>query len=93
MKGIVKLEETPDRPVVIHGVQHVLHPPARLERWPDADRRTRLVFIIRDIEPRVVRELFDAFLGTPRPTGPTARAGRQSAGAVRRAGPLSVATV
>ncbi|MES1155753.1 MAG: GTP-binding protein [Pseudorhodoplanes sp.] len=65
MKGIVRIEETPETPVVIHGVQHILHPPARLERWPDADRRSRLVFIVRDIEPRVISELFDAFLGTP----------------------------
>ena len=71
MKGIVNLEETPETPVVIHGVQHVLHPPARLERWPDADRRSRLVFIVRDIEPRVIGELFDAFLGTPAPGGRT----------------------
>jgi G3E family GTPase len=63
VKGIVKIEETPDRPVVIHGVQHVFHPAAQLEAWPDADRRTRMVFIVRDIEPRVIRELFDAFLG------------------------------
>lgn len=63
VKGIVKIEEEPDRPVVIHGVQHVFHPAAQLEAWPDADRRTRMVFIVRDIEPRVIRELFDAFLG------------------------------
>jgi G3E family GTPase len=75
MKGIVRIEETPDTPVVIHGVQHVLHPPARLERWPDGDdRRSRLVFIVRDIEPRVIRELFDAFLGTPAPERPDAAA-------------------
>jgi len=70
MKGIVKIEETPETPVVIHGVQHVLHPPARLDHWPDADHRSRLVFIVRDIEPRVVSELFDAFLGTPAPGRP-----------------------
>src|SRR4029077_2892019 len=49
-KGIVKLVETPDAPLVVHGVQHILHPPARLPSWPDADHRTRLVFITRDIE-------------------------------------------
>lgn len=70
MKGIVKIEETPETPVVIHGVQHILHPPARLDQWPDDDHRTRLVFILRDIEPRVVNELFDAFLGTPAPGRP-----------------------
>jgi len=63
VKGIVKIEETPETPVVIHGVQHVFHPAAQLPGWPDADRRTRLVFIVRDIEPRVIRELFDALLG------------------------------
>jgi len=63
MKGIVRLAETPDTPVVLHGVQHIFHPAATLPRWPDDDRRTRLVFIVRDIEPRVIRELFDAFLG------------------------------
>jgi G3E family GTPase len=67
LKGVVKLAETPDRPMVIHGVQHVLHPSAMLERWPDGDTRTRLVLITRDIEPRVVRELFAAFLGTAAP--------------------------
>jgi G3E family GTPase len=63
VKGIVKIAETPDTPVVIHGVQHIFHPAAQLPAWPDGDRRTRLVFIVRDIEPRVIRELFDAFLG------------------------------
>ena len=64
VKGIVKLAEMPDRPVVVHGVQHVFHPTARLERWPDDDRRSRIVFITRDLQERTVRELFEAFLGT-----------------------------
>jgi G3E family GTPase len=49
LKGIVGIAESPDRPAVIHGVQHVFHPPAWLERWPADDRRTRLVFISRRI--------------------------------------------
>ena len=36
-------------PVVVQGVQHVLYPPVRLRAWPDADRRSRLVFITRDL--------------------------------------------
>jgi G3E family GTPase len=63
VKGIVKLAEAPDRPVVIHGVQHVFHPPATLAAWPDADHRTRLVFIVNGIEERVIKDLFNAFLG------------------------------
>ena len=65
VKGIVKLAEMPDTPVVVHGVQHVFHPPARLERWPDDDHRSRIVFITRDLPERTVRELFEAFLGKP----------------------------
>ena len=65
LKGVVKLAGEEEAPVVLHAVQHIMHPVARLERWPDADRTTRLVFIVRDIEPYVIRELFNAFLGAP----------------------------
>ena len=70
VKGIVKLAEMPETPVVVHGVQHVFHPTARLERWPDDDHRTRLVFITRDLPERPVRELFDAFTGAIAPDRP-----------------------
>src|SRR5207245_9161260 len=42
LKGIVKLAETPATPVVVHGVQHVLHPVVQLPRWPDGHERTRI---------------------------------------------------
>ena len=63
VKGIVNIAETPGAPVVIHGVQHVFHPPVTLSAWPDADRRTRLVFIVNDTDPRQIEGLFNAFLG------------------------------
>ncbi len=66
VKGVVKLAEQPDRPVVVHAVQHLMHPPAVLERWPDNDRRTRMVFVVRDIDPRTITALFDALLGQGR---------------------------
>jgi G3E family GTPase len=67
LKGIVKIAETPDTPLVIHGVQHVFHPPVTLPAWPDDDRRIRLVFIMSDTDPRAIEDLFDAFLGIARP--------------------------
>jgi G3E family GTPase len=70
LKGIVKIAETPERPLVIHGVQHVMHPPAYLEGWPDADQRTRIVLITRDLEPQAVTRLFDAFLNRSAPDQP-----------------------
>jgi G3E family GTPase len=70
LKGIVQIAEFPEEPLVIHGVQHVMHPPVRLEGWPDADRRTRLVVIARDLEPEAVTRLFDAFAKRPAPDQP-----------------------
>ena len=70
LKGIVKLTEMPETPIVVHGVQHVFHPTARLDRWPDDDHRTRLVFITRDLPERTVRNLFEAFLGVAAPDRP-----------------------
>lgn len=61
VKGIVKLEEDLDRPLVIHGVQHIFHPPYKLEKWPDDDHRSRLVFITRDIAKAQLEDLFSAF--------------------------------
>lgn len=65
MKGIVQLADDPERPVVFHVVQHLMHPPARLDAWPDADRRSRMVFITKDLAPEMVRKMFDAFQGVP----------------------------
>jgi G3E family GTPase len=48
-------------PVVIHGVQHVVHPPSHLERWPDMDRRSRIVFIVRDLQQRDLERSLAAF--------------------------------
>ena len=74
LKGIVCLSDDPDRPVIVHGVQHVFHPPVRLDRWPDRDRSTRLVCILRDLAPDHVEGLWNAFLGNPAPDRPDARA-------------------
>ena len=70
VKGVVKIAEFPDRPVVIHGAQHVFHPTTVLDAWPDGDARTRIVFILKDMEPQVIQALYDAFLGTARPDQP-----------------------
>jgi G3E family GTPase len=60
LKGIVDIAESPERPAVIHGVQHVFHPPAFLARWPSPDRRSRLIFIVREIPRAFVETLLAA---------------------------------
>ena len=65
MKGVIELAEDPDRPLVIHGVQKLLHPPARLPAWPEGPRGTRLVLITFDLPQDYVKRLFAAFMGSP----------------------------
>ncbi|WP_068084380.1 CobW family GTP-binding protein [Polycladidibacter stylochi] len=63
VKGIILVGEHPDQPVVIHGVQHVFHPPARLAKWPDDERQSKLVFIVNGLAEGFVKRMFDAFTG------------------------------
>lgn len=58
IKGILNLAEF-DHPAVIHGVQHVFHPPVLLDAWPSDDRRSRIVFITRDIGEATLRQTLD----------------------------------
>ena len=48
-------------PVVVHGVQHIVHPPVHMKDWPDDDRRSRIVFIVRDIAKAEIAESLSAF--------------------------------
>jgi G3E family GTPase len=57
IKGILNVVGF-DAPVAVHGVQHLFHPPALLPRWPDADRRSRLVFIVKDLSEEEIRKEF-----------------------------------
>ncbi len=61
VKGIIALADDPARPLVVHGVQHVFHPPVRLDAWPDEDHTTRIVFILYDLEPDFIEALWNAF--------------------------------
>jgi len=60
VKGLLDVSGA-DGPVVIHGVQHLVHPPVHLPAWPDGDRRTRLVFIVRDIARAEIERSLAAF--------------------------------
>jgi G3E family GTPase len=62
MKGLVNVGGRAG-PVALNGVQHVFHPPQELKAWPDADRRTRIVFITRNIPREPVARSFAAALG------------------------------
>jgi G3E family GTPase len=61
VKGIINVAEHPTRPIVIHGVQHIFHPPIQLQEWPSEDHRTRIVFITRDIEQDTIEQTLRVF--------------------------------
>jgi G3E family GTPase len=64
VKGILNVADAVT-PVAVHAVQHLVHPPRHLGAWPDADRRSRLVFITRGLDLAVIERSFRAFSGVP----------------------------
>jgi G3E family GTPase len=60
VKGILNVLDVAT-PVVIHGVQHIVHPPSHLARWPDDDRRSRIVFIVRGLDRSLIERSLAAF--------------------------------
>lgn len=50
LKGLVAMADDPNRPMLVHLVQDIFHPPIRLGRWPSDDRRTRIVLIADGID-------------------------------------------
>jgi G3E family GTPase len=66
VKGILNVADAA-APVAVHAVQHLVHPPRHLGAWPDGDRRSRLVFIARGLDPAVIERSFRAFSGVRTP--------------------------
>ena len=60
VKGLLNVNAS-QAPIVIHGVQHCLHAPVHLARWPGSDRHSRLVFILRGLDPAQLRRSFEVF--------------------------------
>ena len=58
VKGIINVADKPDKPAVIHGVQHVFFPVSWLDTWPDDDHSSKLVFITQGLEPRTIENRF-----------------------------------
>jgi G3E family GTPase len=70
LKGLVKIAEEPERPLVLQGVRHVFAEPRRLDAWPDGDARTRLVAIGENLAPDLLAGLYAAFAGQAAPDRP-----------------------
>jgi G3E family GTPase len=59
VKGLVNIAEEPGRPAVIQGAQHLLHTMTWLDRWPDSDHRTRIVFITQGIPRESLKDVIE----------------------------------
>ena len=64
IKGIMNIKNEP-LPFVVHGVQHIFYPPTTLDAWPSDDRRSRLVFITKDLDRARVCEVLDGMFRPP----------------------------
>jgi G3E family GTPase len=60
VKGMLNVV-TRSGPVVIHGVQHLIHPPDHLSEWPDGDHSSRIVFIVRGLSRDLIERSLVAF--------------------------------
>ena len=60
IKGLLNVAGVPG-PVLVNGVRHLVHPPAHLDRWPDADRRSRVVVISNGLRREEVERSLHAF--------------------------------
>jgi len=70
LKGLFKVADRPETPILVEGVQHVFHPPRTLSRWPDADRSTRAVLIVEGVSAREADTLWAVLTNVPRNHGP-----------------------
>lgn len=61
VKGILRVSDS-DSPVVIHGVQHTLHPPVHLRDWPGTLESSTLVFILRGLEASSLQQAFSRYM-------------------------------
>ncbi|MBN9052292.1 MAG: GTP-binding protein, partial [Rhizobiales bacterium] len=60
VKGILDIAGE-ERPVAVHGVQHLVHPPVHLAGWPDGERTSRIVFIVDGLDAKLLKRSFNAF--------------------------------
>ena len=78
MKGLLNVAGVPG-PVLVNGVQHLVHPPAHLDRWPDEDRRSRVVVISSGLDRETIERSLHAFNAIANPVPAAHRTGPRDA--------------
>lgn len=62
VKGILNVAGSAT-PVAVHGVQHLVHPPVHMRSWPNDERHSRLVFIVRGLDRTLIERSLVAMCG------------------------------
>jgi G3E family GTPase len=83
VKGLVNIAEEPGRPAVIQGAQHLLHTMTWLDRWPDGDHRSRIIFITQGIPRDSLKDIIDLLDRVSSRTFKARARGRKEHGATR----------
>ena len=63
IKGFLNVGPDYPGPLLVNGVQHIIHAPEHLSRWPEGDKRSRIVFITRGITSEEILGSFQGFQG------------------------------
>ena len=58
VKGIIHVAEHPEKPAVIQGAQQIFHSIDWMDKWPSEDKRTRIVFITRNIDKEYIEDTY-----------------------------------
>ena len=82
IKGLLNVAGVPG-PVLVNGVQHLVHPPAHLDAWPGADRRSHVVIILDDLPRDAVERSLAAFNAIANPASEARRAYREPEPSIR----------
>ena len=59
VKGIIHVRERSDQPAVIQGAQQIFHSIDWMDKWPSEDKRTRIVFITRNIDQTYIEDTYN----------------------------------
>ncbi|PAU74050.1 CobW family GTP-binding protein [Halomonas salipaludis] len=61
VKGVLHVHGDP-RPVVLHGVQHTIHPPEHIDDWPKDQNDSNLIFITRGLDGAAITSSLNEFM-------------------------------
>jgi len=63
IKGFVKIDEDLNHPLLVQVSGQIVHDFEKRDAWPSEIKHTQLVVIAKNTDPKMIRTIFDAFMG------------------------------